>query len=336
MVTFGLAGGGKGFDPLVLLLIGLCIEACVGEMRLLFSRIPHPVAVIGRLIEILEIKLNRESRSRTDRTVRGFFLTIFVVSLCAAVGWGVAWLTQHHDFGWMLELFLVVALLAQRGLYNHVRAVDRALAEEGVESARHEVAHIVGRRTDQLDGHGVARAAIESCAENFSDGVVAPVFWYVLFGFPGLLVYKAVNTMDSMIGHKTERYRAFGMTAARLDDIVNLIPARLAGLFIVLASIFVPSAKPFAALKVMLRDSGKHRSPNAGWPEGAMAGALDLALAGPRCYAEHAVDDPWIGDGAPRATPQDIGKSLYLYAVACLINAMWVAAVAIIRYGPVL
>ncbi|OHC76559.1 MAG: cobalamin biosynthesis protein CobD [Rhodospirillales bacterium RIFCSPLOWO2_12_FULL_58_28] len=333
MVTFGLAGG-KGFDPLVLLLIGLGVEACVGEMRPVFRRIPHPVVVIGRLVEAMEIKLNRENRSHMDRAVRGFFLTISVVGLCAVIGWGVAWLTQHHDFGWTLELFLVVALLAQRSLYDHVYAVDKALAEEGVESARKEVAHIVGRRTDQLDGCGVARAAIESCAENFGDGVVAPVFWYVLFGFPGLLVYKAVNTMDSMIGHKTERYRAFGMAAARLDDILNLIPARLAGLFIVLASVFAPSAKPFAALKVMLRDSGKHRSPNAGWPEGAMAGALDLALAGPRRYAEHIVDDPWIGDGATQAAPQDISRCLYIYVVACLINAMWVAAIAMIRYGP--
>jgi adenosylcobinamide-phosphate synthase len=159
------------------------------------------------------------------------------------------------------------------------------------------------------------------------------VFWYVLFGFPGLLVYKAVNTMDSMIGYRSPRYRAFGMTAARLDDVLNLIPARLAGLFFVFASAFVPTAKPMQALKVMLRDPRFHRSLNAGWPEGAMAGALGLALAGPRQYASQTVNDPWIGDGKTYAGPKDISRALYLYFVACLINAMWVAAIAMLRFS---
>ncbi len=282
----------------------------------------------------LERKLNRENRSQMDRAARGIFVVFVVAGLSAAVGWGVAWLTQNHDFGWIVELFLVTALLAQRSLFDHVSAVGNALAKEGVESARRQVAHIVGRQTSELDEFGVARAALESCAENFCDGVVAPVFWYVLFGFPGLLVYKAVNTMDSMIGYKTERYRAFGMAAARTDDVMNLIPARLAGLFIVFASVFTPTVKPLKSLKVMLRDSRLHPSLNAGWPEGAMAGALGISLAGPRRYAERVVDDPWIGDGSPRATHKDIAKGLYLYIVACLINAMWVAAIAMIHYAP--
>ena len=336
MFTFGLAGGEKGFDPLVLLMIALGIEACVGEVRFLFRKIPHPVAAIGGLVASLELKLNRESRSQLDRAIRGIVMTLFIAFLSAVFGWCVAWLTQNHDFGWIIELILVITLLAQRSLYEHVRAVAKALGDEGVEPARREVAHIVGRQTSEMDGHGVARAAIESCAENFCDGVVAPVFWYVLFGFPGLLVYKAANTMDSMIGHRNERYRAFGMAAARLDDALNLIPARLSGLFIVLASCFVPTARPLSALKVMLRDSGKHRSFNAGWPEGAMAGALNLTVAGPRRYAGLVVDDAWIGDGTAKATHKDIFRALYLYMVACLINAMWLAAIAMIHYGPVL
>jgi adenosylcobinamide-phosphate synthase len=189
----------------------------------------------------------------------------------------------------------------------------------------------VGRDPAHLDAHGIARAAIESLAENFGDGVVAPVFWYVLFGFPGLLVYKAINTMDSMIGYKTPHYKAFGFSAARIDDIVNIIPARLAGLFLVLAAIFVPTANPMRAARVMLRDAGKHRSPNAGWPEAAVAGALNLALAGPRRYPGRVVKDPWIGDGSAKATHRDIRRALYLYAVACLINAAWVAAIMLIR-----
>ena len=333
MFTFGLPGGVHGFDPLVLLLIALVLEAYIGDAAFIFGRVPHPVALIGKLVAVLDRKLNREHRGQMDRAVRGLVVVVVVAGLAAVIGWAVAWLSQNHDFGFALELILLVLLLAQRGLYDHVKAVAVALKSDGLEAGRGAVAHIVGRDPLQLDEYGVARAANESLAENFSDGVVAPAFWYLLFGMPGLLVYKAVNTMDSMIGHTTPRYRAFGMAAARMDDILNLIPARLSGLFIVLASIFAPNARPGGALKVMLRDAGKHRSMNAGWPEGAMAGAFGLALAGPRRYREHVADDPWVGDGRARVLPEDIRLALYLYLVACLINGGWIATVAVIRYG---
>jgi len=333
MFTFGLAGDIHGFDPLALLLIALIIEASVGDARLLFKFVPHPIILIGKMIDWFDRKLNREDRSEMDRAIRGALVVVIVVTICGGLGWAVAWLTQNHDFGWIVELFGLTALLAGRALYDRVRAVALAL-REGLEPARLEVAHIVGRDPRQLDEHGVARATIESAAENFCDGVVAPVFWYVLFGFPGLLIYKAVNTMDSMIGHMTPRYRAFGMTAARLDDVLNLIPARLSGLFIALGALFVPTASPKGAFKVMLRDAGKHKSMNAGWPEGAAAGALGLALAGPRRYSQRVVDDPWIGDGTAKATNKDIHRMLYLYMVASLINGVWVTALAIIRLSP--
>ncbi|HER26628.1 MAG TPA: cobalamin biosynthesis protein CobD [Rhodospirillales bacterium] len=333
MFTFGLAGDVYGFDPLVLLLIALIVETAIGDARLLFKLVPHPVVLIGRLIDWFDGKLNRPERSEMDRAIRGALVVCIVVALCLALGWAIAWLTQNHDFGWIVELFGLTALLAGRSLYDRVRAVALAL-RLGLEPARSEVAHIVGRDPRYLDEHGVSRAAIESAAENFCDGVVAPVFWYVLFGFPGILVYKAVNTMDSMIGHLTPKYRAFGMTAARLDDVLNLIPARLSGLFIALAAAFVPTASVGQALKVMLRDAGKHKSINAGWPEGAAAGALGLALAGPRKYAELTVDDPWLGDGTAKATNKDIHRMLYLFVVASLINGMWVTALAIIRLSP--
>ena len=331
MFIFGLAHESRGFDPLVLLLAALAVEALVGEMRALFRIVPHPVRLMGGAIGWLEGKLNRERRGQMDRAMRGAFVVVAVTGAALGVGWGVALLSQTHAWGAIPEFVLLVALLAQRGLYARVRAVGLALQNEGLAAARDKVSHIVGRDPARLDAHGVARAGIESAAENFCDAVVAPVFWYVLFGFPGLLVYKAVNTMDSMIGHPTPRYRAFGFAAARLDDVLNLIPARLAGLFLVVAALFVPSARPASALRIMLRDAGKHRSPNAGWPEAAMAGALGLALAGPRAYAEGTVDDPWIGDGTGRATAHDMRRALYLYVVACLINAMWVAALAVVR-----
>ena len=183
----------------------------------------------------------------------------------------------------------------------------------------------------RLDAYGVARAAIESLAENFGDGVVAPVFWYLLLGLPGLFAYKMVNTLDSMIGHKTPHYLRFGSAAARFDDLVNLLPARISGLLIAAAALFAEKGRPGRALAIMLRDARKHRSPNAGWPEAAMAGALGLALAGPRHYPEGAVVDPWVGDGTARAATSDIARALGLYKFACLIEGSlvlgaWLAA----------
>ena len=329
MLTFGFANTEHGFDPLALLLVALLLDGYLGEAKSPLRLFRHPVEMIGALIDWFDLKLNRENRTAIDRAFRGALVVIIVAGLTGTVGWGSSWLTQHHDFGWILELFILTAMLAGRGLYDSVRAVGIGL-EESLEKGRQAVSHIVGRAPKHLDEHGVTRAAIESCAENFSDGLVAPVFWYVLFGLPGLMVYKAVNTMDSMIGHMTPKYRAFGMTAARLDDVLNLIPARLSGLFLVLAATLTPGAHPFKALKIMLRDSGKHRSMNAGWPEGAAAGALDIALAGPRRYQESITDDPWLGDGTARAGIKDIRRMLYLYVTAALINGAWVAALAIV------
>lgn len=330
MFSFGFANTEHGLDPLALLLVALLLDGYLGEAKLPLRLFRHPVEIIGALIDWFDRKLNRENRTAVDRAFRGALVVIIVAGLSGTVGWGSSWLTQHHDFGWVLELFILTAMLAGRGLYDSVRAVGIGL-EKSLEKGRKAVSHIVGRAPKHLDKHGVSRAAIESCAENFSDGLVAPVFWYVLFGLPGLMVYKAVNTMDSMIGHMTPKYQAFGMTAARVDDVLNLIPARLSGLFLVLAATFTPGAHPFKALKIMLRDSGKHRSMNAGWPEGAAAGALDIALAGPRRYQESITDDPWLGDGTARAGVKDIRRMLYLYVTAALINGAWVAALAIVR-----
>ena len=333
MFLFAIGGIEPAFDPLILVVVAMIIDAAIGEMGPVFRILPHPVEVVGAAIGWFDDKLNRQTRSQADRAMRGALTVLIVIVSAGTLGWGIAWAAQTFPFVWIFELFLIVALLAQQGLYRHVRDVGRALRDDGIGPARGIVARIVGRDTKSLDIHGVARAAIESCAENFNDGVVAPVFWYVLFGLPGLLVYKAVNTMDSMIGHKTEKHRAFGFTAARLDDVLNLVPARLAGLFIIIAALFVPSASPGQAAKVMLRDAAKHRSMNAGWPEAAMAGSMGLALAGPRHYGDTAANDPWIGDGRARATYHDIRRSLYIFWVACLINAMWVAALTVIRFS---
>ncbi|MBF0166732.1 MAG: cobalamin biosynthesis protein CobD [Alphaproteobacteria bacterium] len=316
------ASGLEAVDPLLLILAALALDALLGDSPLVFRILPHPVKIVGSLAGFLEKKLNRPRRRAMDRAFRGFILLALMVGLAVGAGFGVEKIKRSFAYGWVLELALTWMLLAQRSLFEHVLAVAKALKNKGLSAGREAVGHIVGRDVARLDDHGVARAAIESCAENFGDGVVAPVFWYVLFGVPGLLVYKTVNTLDSMIGHKTERFHAFGVTSARLDDLMNLIPARLSGLLFVLAAFFVPTANPYRAAKVMLRDSRKHRSPNAGWPEGAMAGALGLSLSGPRHYAEGPSNEPWLGkEFRARATAQDIRRSLYMLAVGCLLNA---------------
>ncbi len=305
---------------LLLLLVALAVEAVVGGMPLLFRIVPHPVVLTGKLVGTVERRLNQELRGEKARLVRGFLVVVVMVALAAGAGYAITGIAHDIAHGWLLEIFFVVALVAQRSLYTSVRKVELTLRAGGLAAGRSAVSHIVGRDPDSLDECGVARAAVESCAENFSDGVVAPVFWYALLGLPGLFVYKTVNTMDSMIGHKTKRYLSFGYTAAKLDDVMNFAPARLAGVILVAAAVFVPMANAGRAITTMLRDARNHSSPNAGWPEGAVAGALDLSLAGPRNYSGKVVKDGWIGDGRTKVTAQDIRHTLYLYAIACLIQ----------------
>ena len=317
-------------DPLLLLAAGLAVDAWFGDMPAIFARIPHPVALAGRAVAYLDRKLNREIRSAASRRVRGIIAVVLLVGGAAALGFAIAQLCRGSLAGAAVEILLIAILVAQRSLFEHVADVARALADGGLPAGRDAVRHIVGRDPTSLDVHGVARAAIESLAENFSDGVVAPVFWYLVLGLPGLFAYKMANTLDSMIGHRTPHYRAFGWAAARLDDLANLVPARISGVLIATAALFARGGRPTRAFAIMLRDGRKHRSPNAGWPEGAMAGALGLALAGPRRYADGVVADRWVGDGTARAAPADIARALVLYKHACLIEwglvmGMWLA-----------
>jgi adenosylcobinamide-phosphate synthase len=307
-------------DPLLLLVAGLVIDAMFGDMPAVFRHVPHPVVLAGRAIAFFDRKLNREARSETSRRERGIVTVIVLVGGAAMLGLAVERVCRGSLIGAAVETVLIAVLVAQRSLYEHVAAVAAALRTGGVASGREAVRHIVGRDPISLDAHGVARAAIESLAENFSDGVVAPVFWYLLLGLPGFFAYKMANTLDSMIGHRTPRYRAFGWAAARLDDLLNSVPAPLSGVLLAAAALFAKNGRPGHALTIMRRDGRKHHSPNAGWPESAMAGALGLALAGPRRYPEGLVADPWLGDGSARAGVSDILRGLQLYRLACLIE----------------
>ena len=289
----------------------LILDALVGERAWTRLWLPHPVVVMGNAIAWLEGRLNNGHARR----VRG----ALALGLLLVLGIAVAVAVARLPFGWVAEIVLGAVLLAQRSLVDHVSAVARGL-DVSLEAGRHAVSMIVGRDPTTLDEAGVARAAIESAAENFSDGLAAPVFWFAVAGLPGIVAYKLVNTADSMIGHRSERYRDYGWAAARLDDAMNLIPARLTGL--------VFCAVAGRGLRVMRRDAPHHRSPNAGWPEAAMAVALDLALAGPRTYAEGVVDDPFMhAEGRREATPRDIDASIRMLWRA------WVVIVAAALLG---
>ena len=312
-----------------LTLAALLIEALVGYPDRLVRSIGHPVNWIGRLIGALERYCNRDSTEPVQRRALGIITLLLVVTVVAVAAFVIERGLLLLPFGVIGVAFLASALIAQRSLHEHVADVADALEKTGAEGGREAVSHIVGRDTGALDEAGVARAAIESLAENFSDGVVAPVFWMLIAGLPGAAVYKAINTADSMIGHRTPRYQAFGWSAARLDDLVNLPASRLSALLIIAAAAVTKSASAAAAWQAVRRDARHHRSPNAGYPEAAMAGALGLALAGPRNYGGVRVDDALMGDKRRAADANDIRAALGLYRRADGILIAFVAMLAI-------
>lgn len=285
---------------------------------------------IGALIARLDRDWNRDTDAPELRRRRG--LQALLIIVLAAI---VPALVLHWALGWHLIALLLLAILAssliaQKSLETHVVEVAEALEARGVVGGRQAVAMIVGRDPETLDEAGVSRAAIESLAENFSDGVVAPAFWMAVAGLPGAAAYKAINTADSMIGHRTARQAQFGFAAARLDDLVNLPASRLTGLLLVVAAVLMPGANPGAAWAAIVRDAHRHRSPNAGWPEAAMAGALGLALAGPRSYGGAIVDDAVMGQGGRReATAADIRLALRLFRIADWLLIALVGALAL-------
>ncbi len=313
-----------------LTLCALLIEAVVGYPDRLVRSIGHPVTWIGRLIGVLERHCNSDTAKPVQRRAFGIITLFLVVSIVAVVAFVIERGLLLLPIGLAGVGFLASTLIAQRSLHEHVAGVADALEQAGAEGGRQAVAHIVGRDTKALDEAGIARAAIESLAENFSDGVVAPVLWMLIAGLPGAAVYKAINTADSMIGHRTSRYDAFGWAAARVDDLVNLPASRLSALLIIAAAAVTKQASASAAWRAVRRDARRHRSPNAGYPEAAMAGALGLALAGPRNYGGVPVDDAFMGNGRRAAAASDIRAALGLYRRADGILIAFVAVLAVV------
>jgi adenosylcobinamide-phosphate synthase len=314
-----------------LALVAAAIEATLGYPDAVYRLIGHPVTWIGRLITWCDESWNSPTRSPGMRRMYGVVTLLVLLAVTILSGLVIAMLLDRILPGLVsLGLCGVLAssLLAQRSLDSHVLAVARALETDGVAAGRKAVAHIVGRDSRSLDEAAICRAAIESLAENFSDGAVAPLFWMAVAGLPGALAYKAVNTADSMIGHKNDRFGDFGWASARFDDLVNLPASRLSALWLVLAAGLL-RLSPRRALATLRRDAHHHRSPNAGWPEAAMAGALDIRLSGPRVYGGVPVDERWVGEGRSDLAAADIRQALKLYRVACGLQIAVLAAIAL-------
>ena len=300
--------------------LSLLIERVTGYPNWLFRRIGHPVTWIGSLIALMDIKWNRESASFSQRKTAGVAALAVFVGLTLLIAWSAQSVLLFLPLGFLLLAVFGASLPAQKSLEQHVEAVATALEQEGVEGGRKAVSMIVGRDPQRLDEAAICRAAIESLAENFSDGIVAPALWLGLLGLPGGAAYKAINTADSMIGHRSPRHEAFGWASARLDDLVNLPASRLSGFLFVAAAFFVEGASPRDAIAAIRRDAHHHRSPNAGWPEAAMAGALGFALAGPRSYGGQMIEARFMGEGGrSELVAGDIRKALRLARIADLL-----------------
>ena len=306
-----------------MILIAILIDAALSWPAPVYARIGHPVTWIGALISALERRLN----TGRYRKAKGGIVAVVVIGITTFIALTATLIIDKIGSNpaqiYLLNGILAWPFIATRSMYDHVRAVVIPLAAGDLDAARHAVSMIVGRDPSALETHGVARAAIESLAENTSDGIVAPVFWGLIAGLPGIAAYKAINTLDSMIGHRTPRYNEFGWASAKIDDVVNLIPARLTGLLFALST-----TRVIPAIKCMGKDARHHRSPNAGWPEAAMAGALDIRLSGPRSYEGRITPERWVNGESPDPTAVDLTRGLHLYLRAMGLMTLGVILLA--------
>jgi len=307
--------------------VAIVVDALVGWPDRLLARVGHPVTWLGRLIAALDRQWNREADTPRLRRAAGIAAALLVIALAVECAWIIQRMIPAGLIGVLMAGILAWPLVAFRSLYDHVAAVRDPLRAGDIEGARKAISMIVGRDPMKLDEAGIARAAIESLAENASAGIVAPIFWGVLFGLPGIAGYKAVNTLDSMIGHRSERHRFFGWAAARIDDVANFVPARLTGLLFAASA---AHAQRQVAMSCMWRDARHHRSINAGWPETAVAGALGVRLCGPRFYDGELADEPWLNAAAGDPAATDITRALELYVTAMFALTLFLVLLAVV------
>ena len=309
--------------------LALLIERLFGYPKPLYDKIGHPVEWIGTILKKLETLLHDPEAEPLQARLRGVAALLALLLIVVIPAVLIASILSTFKFGWIIEALLATALIAQHSLYEHVNAVRKGL-DTSLPEGRKAVAKIVGRDPAALDESGVVKGALESLAENASDGIVAPVLWYALLGLPGIVAYKAINTADSVIGHKSERYIYFGWAAARLDDLINLPASRLTGFLFAAAAAWNDKERGKIALQAMWRDAPKHQSPNAGWPESALAASLGVKFGGPRSYDGSRVNLPWMGEGRETLNRDDIRKGLRLYGTAMTFLLCLTAACALL------
>jgi adenosylcobinamide-phosphate synthase len=305
------------------------IERFIGYPAALQNAIRHPVQWIGDVIKLADEKLNSDPENAIPSKLMGAASVIAIIALFAIPAWIIQSLLAHLPFSILWQALISTPFIAQKSMREHVQAVDRGLSSS-LADGRKAVAMIVGRDTSHLDESDITRAALESLAENTADGIVAPLFWFAILGLPGIVAYKVINTADSMIGHMSTQHRHFGFFAAKLDDVVNLPASRLTGLFFAAAALFKSTSAAQESLTSMWEDASKHRSPNAGWPEAAMAGALGVKFGGPRAYEGEWLDLAWMGDGRENLARTDIASGLKLYDHALWIMTVLLAVLAVV------
>ncbi|MBK20226.1 MAG: cobalamin biosynthesis protein CobD [Rhodospirillaceae bacterium] len=316
---------------LVVIVLAMIIDETIGDPDTVYRRVPHPVVLMGRMIGLLDGWWNRATSSPPTKIIAGAAAVFIVVGISGTIGIAIHKILSSFAFGWVAEAVIMSIFIARHSLAQHVTNVREALSTPDLQVAQEAVAKIVGRDTAEMTEEDISASAIESLSENFSDGVVAPVFWAVLLGLPGIIAYKALNTADSMIGYRSEKYLHFGSVAAKADDIANFIPARISGFLICFAALFVKHGKAKEGWRVLRADASRHRSVNAGFPEAAMAGVLNIRISGPRSYEGVLTDEPWIGDGS-RPTQGDLQRGLDMFGMAASILCASIVALAGILY----
>lgn len=321
------------FSSFTILLFALIIDRWIGDPPWLWQKITHPVVLFGAGISYFEKRFNRIDFDPRQRKLFGILSMVVLILGAGFIGLAIQYFLKNFSFlGSAVEVLLVAILLAQKSLADHVKAVETGLTEKGLAGGRYAVSMIVGRDADQLDETGICRAAIESLAENSSDGIIAPAFWFLVFGLPGLFIYKLINTADSMIGHLNEKYRDYGWFAARIDDVANWIPARLTG-WLTALTVWLNQGRDRArhVSIIMRKDAASHRSPNAGWPETAFAAAINIALSGPRQYGDIKIAGEYLNrQGRHDLTPKDIGIALELFWRVMTVTTVIVLIMAMI------
>jgi adenosylcobinamide-phosphate synthase len=312
---------------LLILVLAIVLDMSVGDPDWIWRKLPHPVVFFGKIISTLDRHLNRIRDNRRMRKRFGILALIIMLALVLIIGVVLSSVfRQFGVIGFVIEVIIVAMLIAQKSMSDHIKNIIAPLSSGDIKGARYAVSMIVGRQTSEMNASDVTRSSIESLAENFSDGVVAPIFWYALLGLPGILMYKMLNTADSMIGHKTVEYEDFGWASAKLDDLANWLPARLSSLLIAVSALILIGPKSFKnVIWTVLNNSSLHRSPNAGWPETAMAGALGIVLSGPRIYGQQTSPELYLNPtGRLDLTHLDLEKAINVFWLSCIVEVIFV------------